>query len=260
MRLCRLRTGRFFFFPLINFPSVSLIRLRRQLANQIPAFVCLHQGCEASFPAAELLEVHGIIHAKETPNAIDDFPITTGHGSADRLHHGFGYPLPAIYSTPTCSLSGTVYDAPTGFCDPNHGWLNPFNSIGISGHGQIDPVRNMPSISLTAIGKGAFTQGFDPSGVASHGSYGHGHSQPTTAAPPSTHAVAETSNVANVTGTAQPGVTCVQCGTRVGRQSDLGRHMKKHRPDAQVFRCQVQGCQYSSKRKDKLMEHSRRPH
>ena len=118
----------------------------------------------------------------------------------------------------------------------------------------------MPSSTITAIGEGTFTQGFLPSGIASYGPYGYGPGQPSIAAPLSTHAVAQTSNAANTTGTTQAGVVCAKCGTHVGRQSDLSRHMKKHQSDAQVFRCQVQGCQYSSKRKDKLMEHSRRPH
>ena len=224
----------------------------------IPAFVCLQQGCELAFPTAKLLEAHAIIHAngKQTQNAIDDFSIVAGHWSPDRLHHGFGYIHPAIHTAPF----GASSDVPTVVYDPNHGWSNAFNPVGISGYNYTDPVHNMPSRTLTAIGDGAITQEFDPSGIASHGPYAYGHSQLTTAATPLTHAVAQTSNVANATGSAQPGVTCVQCGTHVGRQSDLGRHMKKHQPDAPVFRCQVQGCQYSSKRKDKVMEHSRRPH
>ena len=238
-------------------------RLRRYFPERsIPCFICLHPGCDGSFPTAKLLEAHGIIHAKgkQTPNAIDNFPIAAGHLSAHRLHHGFGYSPPTGYSTPTGSISDTVYDAPTGFREPNHGWPNTFHSGGFSGYDYTDSVRNTPLNTFTAVGEGAFTQGLDPSGLSSHGPYFYGHSQPTIAAPPLTYAVAQASNVANATASAQPGVVCVQCGTHVGRQSDLGRHMKKHQPNAQVFRCQVQGCQYSSKRKDKLMEHSRRPH
>ena len=216
------------------------------------------------FPSAELLEAHAVIHAKgkQTPNAVDDFPIAAGHWSAHTrgLYHGPGYsPLPT-HTIPSASLSGNVYDASTGFYDPNPGWLNPFNANGISDYGHIVPVGNIPSNTFTTIGEGTITQGFDPSSSPSHDPYFYGHSQPMPAAPLSTHAVTQASNLANATRHAQPGVMCVQCGTHVGRQSDLGRHMKTHDPNAQVFRCQVQGCQYSSKRKDKLIEHSRRPH
>ena len=214
-------------------PEASENRTRRGISGPIPAFTCLHAGCEGSFPTAKLLEAHVIIHATE-------------------------YSAPGIYSAPTGSLSGIVYDEPTGFGDPKHVWLNPFNSAGISGHDHTAPAHNTALDSLAAIGEGAFVQGFDPSGIASHGPYDY--SPPTTAASPLTHAVANMSNVANATGSAKQGVVCATCGTHVKRQSDLGRHMKKHQPDAEVFRCQVQGCQYSSKRKDKLMEHSRRPH
>ena len=234
MKLWGLRTGRVFFFSLMWDRGTSTTTdVSPYVSNPTPVFICLHAGCEGSFPTAKLLEVHAIIHATE-------------------------YSAPGIYSTPTGSLSGTVYDEPTGFSDPKDVWLNPFNSIGISGHDHIDPAHNTALNSLAAIGEGAFTQGFDPSGIASYGPYDY--SPPTTAAPPLTHAVAQTSNVANATGSAQPGVVCAKCGTHVKRQSDLGRHMKKHQSDAQVFRCQIQGCQYSSKRKDKVMEHSRRPH
>ena len=248
----------------------------------VPDFICLHPRCGASFPVAILLEAHAIIHANgnQTPNATNDFPTAAGHWftHTPRLHHNLGYPPPKTYSTPapslsgtiydtptgfydpTPSLSGTVFDAPTGFYDPNPGWLNPFNTIGNSDHGHTDPVGNMPSSTITAIGESTFTQGFVPSSVASHGPYGYGPGQPTTAAPPTIYAVTQTSNVANTTGSAQAGAVCAKCGTHVGRQSDLSRHMKKHQPDAQVYRCQAQDCQYSSKRKDKLMEHSRRPH
>ena len=208
--------------------------------------------------------MHAIIHTKgnHTRNAVDDFPIAAGQWFAHTggLYHGSRYSPPAVHTTPTASLSSNLYNTATGFYDPNPGWLNPFNANGISDYGHIVPDGNMLSSTSTAIGEGTFSQGFGPSGIASHGPYGYGHSQPPPAALPSTNAVAQTSDVANTTGSAQVGVVCAKCGTHVGRQSDLGRHMKKHQPDAQVFRCQVLGCQYSSKRKDKLREHSRRPH
>ncbi|KAK0513394.1 hypothetical protein JMJ35_004380 [Cladonia borealis] len=232
--------------------------LIKTLSQPIPTFICLHQGCELSFPTAKLLEAHAIIHAngKQTPNAIDDSSIVAGHWSPDRLHHGFGYIPSTIHTAP----SGTFNDVPTGFCDPNHGWPNAFNPVGISGYDYTDPVRNMPTSTLTAIGEGDFTQGFHPSGIASHGPYDYGHSQPRIAAPPLTQAVDQMSDTFNDAGPVQTRPVCMQCGRDFRRQSDLDRHMKKHQPNAHVYQCQVQGCQYRSKRKDKVMEHSRRPH
>ena len=232
--------------------------------SRLPGFICLHPRCGASFPAATLLEAHAIIHAnvKQTRNAIDNFPIAAGHWSAHTLglHNGSGYSSPTIHTTPTTYLSSDAYEAQIGFYDPHPGWPNSFNAIGINGHGHIDPLGNMPASALDAVGGGTFTQGFGHSGIASHDPYYYGHHQPMPVAPPLNHAVDQTSNTFNNTGPVLARPTCIQCGRDFGRQSDLNRHMKKHQPDAQVFRCQVEGCKYSSIREDKLKEHSRRPH
>ena len=53
-----------------------------------------------------------------------------------------------------------------------------------------------------------------------------------------------------------PRPTCPTCNRSFGRQADLHRHAKKHRADAQVFRCAC--CGYSNYRKDKLDEHVKR--
>ena len=265
MRLCRLRTGRFFFFTLIcRSASHNCPTTRYHPSGIGPDFICLFPRCGASFPAATLLEAHAIIHAngQKTPDAIDNFPIATGHWSAHTLglHHGFAYSSPRTHSDPTPCLSGNVYDTPSGLYDYIQGWPNPFNAVGTRGYDYTNPVRNMPSSTFTTINEGTFTQGYGHSAIASHDPYFYGHHQPMPAAPPLNHAVDQTSNPFNNAGPALARPTCMECGRDFGRQSDLKRHMKKHQPDARVFWCQVEGCRYSSIREDKLKEHSRRPH
>lgn len=54
--------------------------------------------------------------------------------------------------------------------------------------------------------------------------------------------------------------TCTECNQTFGRPSDLERHAKTHQEGAKVFQCDVKGCKYGSKRKDKLRDHVRRRH
>lgn len=54
--------------------------------------------------------------------------------------------------------------------------------------------------------------------------------------------------------------TCPECNQTFTRQSDLKRHAKIHQTDSKFFSCQVEGCTYSSYRKDKLGEHMSRRH
>ena len=182
------------------------------------------------------------------PYTATDYPAEIGYPTGTSDFSASEYPYP----------TGSGYPIPTEFLEPARGWLNPFNLDGINPYGHGYPTTAMQPTLFYATDQGNGSQGpnsFDFGGFNNE-SYLTGTA---TALTPS-HGVDQMSNTLNDADPVQTRPICMQCGRDFGRQSDLDRHMKKHQPDAQVYRCQVQGCQYSSKRKDKFMEHSRRPH
>ena len=183
------------------------------------------------------------------PYTATDYPAGTGYPAATGDFSATEYPYP----------TGSGYPIPTEFLEPAHWLLNPFDLNGISPYGHGYPTATIQPSPFYAMDQGNGSLGTNS---LNFGSFNNNESYSTgtaTALTPS-HAIHQTSNTVNDAGPVQTRPMCMQCGQDFGRQSDLDRHMKKHQPDAQVYRCQVQGCQYSSKRKDKLMEHSRRPH
>lgn len=74
------------------------------------------------------------------------------------------------------------------------------------------------------------------------------------------HAVDTDATPFNVGQPVLPRPKCTECNQTFGRQADLDRHAKIHQADSKVFQCQVEGCKYSSYRKDKLNEHVKRRH
>lgn len=153
--------------------------------------------------------------------------------------------------------------SPAGVDEYYHGYSNPFGNVASStyapnGSLDLDVTANMGIPNTT--GNHAATNapdrvtfnGYDSPGPATTVS-GYQGIKGAQIMPPVTR-------VANdVDHDVRHRPACTICGQKIGRQADLGRHMKVHQPSAQK-RCQVGDCGYVSYRKDKMVEHVRRIH